>query len=514
MEEGSAPVSVESPPLLESAPHRTDPRGFVVRGLAGTGRAALPIAVGLYASGAIAAGILAVLPLVAAAIAIMIGLQWLHWLRFTYVTGPEDIRVEHGILGRQARSVPYERIQDVSVEQKLLARLFGLAEVRFETGSGGSDEIVLAYVSATEAERLRRLVRERRENAAVPDTGRADSPREEEGGRMLFSMDEGRILTFGLFEFSLVVFAVLLGAAQQFDFLLPFDIWEWGNWAAMFAGQREWIEHSGRTVQTLAAFGGLLGVIALGSVTGVARTFAREYNFLLERTPRGFRRRRGLFNRSDVTLPVHRVQAARVGTRPIRRYFGWYSLKFDSLARDNAGSSSHVVAPFARLDEIWPLLRAAGIEPPDNGLTWRRPLPDPWIVDAALLIGLILVAGAGAALFRISLLPFALALIGAGLALLGSMLSWSRHRHAEAQGQLFVQTGIAAPQLAIAPQVKLQTVEIVQGPIARRCGYATVNFGLAGGTLAIAGLALQDARSLRRRVIESIVEVDFGDLPG
>src|SRR5690606_33525059 len=112
------------------------------------------------------------------------------------------------------------------------------------------------------------------------------------------------------------------------------------------------------------------------------------------------------------------------------------------------------VAPFARLDEIWPLLRAAGIEPPDNGLTWRRPLPDPWIVDAALLIGLILVAGAGAALFRISLLPFALALIGAGLALLGSMLSWSRHRHAEAQGQLFVQTGIAAPQLAIAPQVK------------------------------------------------------------
>ena len=74
-------------------------------------------------------------------------------------------------------------------------------------------------------------------------------------------------------------------------------------------------------------------------------------------------------------------------------------------------------------------------------------------------------------------------------------------------------TGIASPQLAIAPQMKLQTVEIAQGPIARRLGYATVNFGLAGGTLAIAGLPLADARALRSEVIGRIAEVDFSDLP-
>lgn len=507
-EEGPTTTSAESAPL------RTDPKGFVVRGLAGTGQAALPIAAGLYATGTMAAGLLAVIPIVAAAIAAMIGLQWLSWLRFTYTVGADDIRVEQGILGREARSVPYERIQDASIEQKLLPRLFGLAEVKFETGSGGSDEIVLAYVSVAEAERLRKLVRERREDAVLLGTAEEPDPdREEEGGQVLFAMNERRVLTFGLFEFSLVIFAVLLGAAQQFDFLLPFDIWEWDNWAAMFAGQREWIEHSGRTVQAIALVGGLLGVIALGIVTGVARTFAREYGFLLERTARGFRRRRGLFNRSDVTLPVHRVQAARVGTRLIRRCFGWHSLKFDSLARDSAGSSSHSVAPFAQLQDIRPLLRAAGIEPPTDDLAWRRPMPDPWIVDATILAGIILAAGAGFSLFRESSLPFALALIAAGLVLLGSMLSWSRHRHADAQGQLFVRTGIAAPQLAIAPQVKLQTVEIVQGPIARRRGYATINFGLAGGTLAIAGLPLAEARALRSEVVGRIAEVDFSDLP-
>ena len=379
-------------------------------------QAALPIAAGLYATGTIAAGLLAVIPIVAAAIAAMIGLQWLTWLRFTYTIGTDDIRVEQGILGREARSVPYERIQDVSLEQKLLPRLFGLAEVKFETGSGGSDEIVLAYVSAEEAERLRRLVRERRESAALPDTADpAGQDHENEAGQVLFAMNDGRVLTFGMFEFSLVIFAVLLGAAQQFDFLLPFDIWEWENWGAIFAGQREWIEHSGRTVQALAVIGGLLGVIALGSVTGIVRTFAREYGFVLERTTRGFRRRRGLFNRSDVTLPVHRVQAARVGTRLIRRCFGWYSLKFDSLARDSAGSSSHAVAPFAQLQEIRPLLRAAGIELPADDLAWRRPMPDPWIVDAIVLVGIVLAVGAGVSFFQETLLPFALALIAAVL---------------------------------------------------------------------------------------------------
>ena len=75
------------------------------------------------------------------------GFAWLGWRRLTYLTSAEDIRVEHGLLSRSARSVPYERIQDVSIEQKWLPRLLGLAEVKFETGAGGKEEISLAYLS-------------------------------------------------------------------------------------------------------------------------------------------------------------------------------------------------------------------------------------------------------------------------------------------------------------------------------------------------------------------------------
>ena len=134
---------------------RTDPRGFVVQGLSALLRGGLPALAALIGTGTIGLGLLVLAPAVVLLLAFSFGFAWLKWSRFTYTTGPDNIRVEHGLLSRHARAVPYDRIQDVSLEEKLLPRLFGLAEVRFETGAGGKDEISLAYLSLDEAERLR-----------------------------------------------------------------------------------------------------------------------------------------------------------------------------------------------------------------------------------------------------------------------------------------------------------------------------------------------------------------------
>src|SRR5690606_2931745 len=166
---------------------------------------------------------------------------------------------------RHARAVPYDRVQDVSLEQKLLPRLFGLAEVRFETGAGGKDEISLAYLSLEEADRLRELVRERKAEAIAADEGASDAAitEVEAAAPVLFAMDERRILTFGLFEFSLVIFAVLLGAAQQFEFLLPFEPWDWEAWGEFAESHRDdfaFIEAGSRIWAGLALAFGVLAV--------------------------------------------------------------------------------------------------------------------------------------------------------------------------------------------------------------------------------------------------------------
>ncbi|HAU22326.1 MAG TPA: hypothetical protein DCS24_06980, partial [Erythrobacter sp.] len=144
-------------------PKRTDPLSFAVRGLTALIQLAIPVAIALvtvFNEGKLT-GLLFLVPIVLAVIGGNFLVAYLQWLRFNYVTGENDIRVESGVISRAARSVPYERIQDVSLEQKLVPRLFGLVEVRFETGAGGKDELKLAYLREAEGEKLRQLVRER-----------------------------------------------------------------------------------------------------------------------------------------------------------------------------------------------------------------------------------------------------------------------------------------------------------------------------------------------------------------
>ena len=432
----------------------------------------------------------------------------LRWWRTEYRVGADDIRLETGILSREARSIPYERIQDVSIAEPLLARILGLVSVTFETGAGGKDEIQLAYVSRAEGQRLRDVVRRQNEAPTIAGPGEA-APAVEEPGRTLFAMDLKRVIHFGLFEFSLVVLTVIGAALQQLDFLLPFDIWSMRFWTNLFEVQADSIRHWGFAAQVIGALLAAGSLLALGVVTGVVRTVLRDYGFRLDRTDRGFRRRRGLLNRTDVVMPVHRVQAGVLSTGLVRRWFGWHALKFVSLASD-AKSASHDVVPFAQQAEFAPVAREARIALPGPDTLWHRPSSRPW-ADSFAFSGAVLIAvGLGLAVGGLSgwFVPWlALPVVAAA-----HWLSWRRHGWAMEDGQLFVRTGLLAPTVTSSPAIKLQSVEIARGPLGRLRGYVALKIGLAGGKLEIAGLMQDTAETLRQAILREIARVDFSRL--
>ena len=441
------------------------------------------------------------------ALAVQIGVAWLKWHRLTFHVGAEDIRVESGVLARAARSVPYERIQDVSLEEGPLARLLGLVEVRFETGAGGADDLALTYLTAAEGEELRELVRARRDGMPeAVDAEEADTP----PAPVLFAMGPRRVVTFGLFEFSLAVIAVLFGVTQQLDFLLPFDIWDFDLWQERLAGQGAQLAGLGVAAQVLGGLLAAASLVALGLATGVVRTTLREWGFVLEQTDKGFRRRRGLLTRTDVVMPVHRVQAMTLGTRLLRRLFGWHGLSFVSLAQD-AGSANHVVAPFGKIEELWPVAAAAGFTPPSPQAEWHRACT-AYRFDSLLLAGLVgLIPAAalvGAGQYAFALIPLA---IGVALAT-GDWIAWRNTLHTLDARQILSRRGWLAPRLDIAPRIKLQSVDFRQGPLGRWHGYGTLHLGLAGGTFEIPGMPVERAHEVRTAVLASIAEADFSEL--
>ena len=505
-------------------PRNTAPVSVLVGAIAGLKNAVFPAIAAAVSTGISGMGLFIGLGVGIAIFVVAALFSYLGWKRLTYTVGAADIRVESGILSRSARSVPYDRIQDVSLEQKLVPRLLGLVSVKFETGAGGGDDLSLNYLTEDDGEELRQLVRTRRDAEATATPTQVDGvvrPAAEEEGEPLFTMGPGRLFTFGLFEFSLAVFAVLFGLFQYAGNLVDFDLANPDFWLGWFTigdgGLTDQITTASPGVQALTAIAGLVLVFVVGSATGMVRVFLREWGFLLERTERGFRRRRGLLTKTDVVMPIHRVQGVKLGTGFLRYRFGWHGLSFVSLAQ-NMGASNHVVAPFAKLTEIDPIVEAAGFHLPAEDADWHR-ATEKYLFDSAVGDAIFFVIAAIAAFVATSIfspewtalstgIPLSLAVIAA----IANVLAWRFQRHALDETQIMASRGVLSPRSHIATRLKLHSVEISQGPISRWRGYATLHLGQAGGEFSIPGIPVERARAVRSEVLKTIAATDFSQL--
>ncbi len=447
---------------------------------------------------------------------------FLYWRRFEYRVGVREIRIDSGIVSRTHRSIPYDRIQDVDITQGPVARLLGLARVKFETGGsagGNRDEGVLQAIPLERAEELRALVRSRRAASvaiAAPDRTEDPDP--------VYAMAPPRLVLAGVFNFSLALFAGLLGATQFFGDILGFDPFSRAFWLRMLAVstplQAFLIAH-----QVAAAIGGLLLLALIGVTSGIVRTVLRDYGFRLDRVESGLRRRRGLLTRTDVTLPISRVQAAIVGSGPVRTAFGFGELKLQNLARDEK-QGDHVVAALAREQEVDQILGEIGWRPLAQGADWRPISPAyVWTLAVGLspliLLALLMTltaaipwpvpADAGATVDDslgaglIASLAF-LAVLTVGLAV--RWLAWRRSAYALEGDRLLVKGGWWKRRTILLPLGRIQSIDIQESFVSRWFGICSMLFGVAGGSgfasHRIPALPRETARKLRRELIVSM----------
>jgi putative membrane protein len=408
---------------------------------------------------------------------VSIGGLLIRWLKLEYRVGEHEIRIDSGFLERNSRAIPFDRIQDVDIEQGPVQRLLGLAQVRFETGAaaGGNDGI-LHTISLERAEALRRLVRANRTrvSALAPATPLGTALAE---GEPLFAMTNRRLVIAGLFNFSLAVLAGLFGLSQTVGDVAGFDPFSRSFWNEALAQsaplQAYFLAH-----QIAVVLAGAVLLLAIGTATGIVRTVLRDYRFRLDRVARAFRRRRGLLTLTDVSLPLARVQAAIVATGPLRRALGWFELKLQSLAHDEAGKGDHVVAPLAHPEEIEGILAELGWPSAPPEPTWKNVSRAYLHLFLLAMVPLALI-GAAQALF----LPLlgAVSLIAVAAASLVRILAWPRTRYALDGEHLFIEGGWWNQHRLLLPRTKVQSADVSDNALTRLFGVATVRLGVAGG---------------------------------
>lgn len=291
----------------------------------------------------------------------------LVWLRTTFSMTAEELRIDSGVFVRQSRTARFDRIQAVDIDQPLVTRMFGLAELRVQIAGGHHAHFLLRCIRQSEAAKLRAYLLERATGtapaihvtepqhsivlAAPPDIASASTVATAVGASAAGS---GSVVAAAPPAHHASQFPPLpFRASDAYADGVPFGLaWNERPLAAV---------PNGRFIASLL-LSGLVWAAALVLASGVVMfllwgaaavsgsfsvffgagvyiwdRFQRYFGFTLTESTDGLRLRHGLLNRFAQTIPPGRVQAYEITEPLLWRMTGWARLRITVAGYSKGG---------------------------------------------------------------------------------------------------------------------------------------------------------------------------------
>jgi putative membrane protein len=434
------------------------------------------------------------------ALGTLVLLAWssIEWLRRTYTLEGGALRLEEGVLSRQLRAVPFDRIQQVDLVRKPLHRLLGVATLRVETAGGGRaaevdlDVVTLAEAQALRSSLLRAKARLAAAPAGAPGQGAAGGAGVDEAElveaaappeRVLLRLRLGEVMLAGITGSRAAAALVVLGPLTQ-----AFD------W---FPGLSDWLlarfdpQAVAPTTPAAFLFAAVAAVVVwLGLAAG--SSIVTDYGFTLARVGDDLVVRRGLLERREAVLPLARLQVVRIDESLLRRALGLASIRIQSAGRTGGAdqTASRLAIPILQRTEVNRLLGellpgaapipALRVPPPAA----RRRAVTRSLVRTALFVAVIAVPLWQLRSLDVVAVPPALALVAVplfALAVVAGLAAYRNLGHAAGAGFLYARAGVAIRVIAVVPVAKAQSGSVRSSPFQRRAGLATLHVDIAGG---------------------------------
>jgi putative membrane protein len=257
----------------------------------------------------------------------------ISWLVTRWRIEDGDLRIETGVIRRQSLRFPLTQIQAIDIVRPVLARVFGLSELRLRSGGSEGGAGRLAYLTASEAESVRvQLLALARGSDQIPAPDAVPA-----ADRVLTSVPVGRLIGSILLSGIAVMILVALAALLVAEVVAP---------------------------AAAVAVVSSSGAIGIGLLTVLGRRLNSGYKLTAAETPDGLRLWSGLLDTSAETIPTGRIQAVQMVEPLLWRPLGWVRLEVDVAGRhrregENAstGRQLRAVLPVGTREEADRLLR-------------------------------------------------------------------------------------------------------------------------------------------------------------
>ncbi len=380
------------------------------------------------------------------------GYAFVAWRMTRYAVDRDTVYLESGVLFRRQRSARLDRVQGIDLVQPLLARLTGLAELKFEVAGGANSSVSLAYLREPDAEQLRSTLLARAAGIESPE-GEQAMPAPE---REILSVETGTLV--GSLVRSSVVVSTLVAAVVIVV-------------AAVV------VREPGLTVSLVVGFFPVLGF--------AWQRFSTEFGFRVAQSPDGIRLRHGLLESRAQTVPPGRVQAVRLVQPLLWRGRDWWRVEMNIagyVSEENKASETVLLPVGTRAEALltlWLVLPDLGAEDPRG------------VLDEAM-------SGSDRAFGFVTSPARARWL---------DPLAWRRNGYVLTERALLVRRGRLHRRVDVVPHERTQSLGLHQGPVQRRLRLATVTLHSTAGPVrptvvhlgSSAAGALLDAQATRAR---------------
>lgn len=355
---------------------------------------------------------------------------FVSWYFTRYQVTNEHVRVHSGVLFRQQRQARLDRVQAIDIIQPLLARVFGLAELKFEVADAGESAVRLSFLRLDDATRLRATILA---GAAGVETD-PEHPESiiEAPEREVVALKPGRVIGAAMLSGSTITLVVAAAGVIVLGVVLD----------------------TGFVVTSFIP-------ILLGVGGAYWSALSTGYNFRAATSPDGIRIRYGLLDTRSQTVPPGRVQALGIVQSPLWRIKGWYRVSVNvagyGAAASNEGQARATLLPVGTREEV---LQILALVLPDPGT--ERPIE----LFTAGMAGRDDVEGFVTTPRRARWL---------------APLAWRRNGFAVTSSAVLMRSGVLWRRLVVVPHERTQSLSIEQGPLDRRFRVSNLQFQTTPG---------------------------------
>ncbi len=259
-----------------------------------------------------------------AAIGLTAWISWLQYRNFTFHVENDELVIHRGVLVKDRKNIPLNRIQSVHIEQNIIQQALGVVGLKIDSAGSSEKELEIAALKEPVARAFRDLLKHKPAQSTEESSAKQET-QEDAASRELVSLSPVDLLKVGLTENhirnGLVALLVVYGYSfQYYEYVEDYLNDEFGDYMENVPAQ---LLRAGLALVIAA----IITFIVVSIIISLIRTVLTFYNFRASIQGEVVEIRSGLLKKNEYRIPVKKIQFLKWNSNPLRKLLGFQTVR-------------------------------------------------------------------------------------------------------------------------------------------------------------------------------------------